>query len=163
MSNRTKNKPKQSFPEDVKFIHLRFADSSGNILAGGGTTVAYRKTDAGVEYGISKCHPNDNYVKALGRIKANGRLTSTKFRRVLDRVNEGEFVASLEGMMDGWNQAERFQLQFHGYDPDQAVQMVRKFNGKRRSVVLTEGDALADLNGTPRPDNATVDGLGEVA
>lgn len=149
----SKNKSKQEFPVDVKFVHLRFADPTGNVLAGGGTTIAYRKVDGGIEYGMAKCHPRDNYVKTLGRIKANGRLTSAKLRRHVALETEGDFLTQLEGLMAGWNEAERFQLQYNGYDPDEAVRMVRKFNGKRKGAVLTEADAAADLAGTPRPDN----------
>lgn len=147
------NKP--TFDPEVKFIHLRYRDGAGNILSSGGSTFAYRAVEGGIQYAHSRCHPNDNYVKSLGRIKAHGRLAS-KNARVFAGV-EQDFLNTLEGQAEGWNLAERFAVTQMGYDPSEAVQMFRKFNGKRkRAVVLTEGDAQADLNGTPRPDNPTV-------
>lgn len=131
-----KNKSAVTFPEGVKFVHLRFASADGQILAGGGTTVAYRRTDAGIEYGVSKCHPRDNYVKSLGRIKANGRLTSKSHKTFVG--DEREFQASLEAQMGEFNTAERTWLQLNGVDPDYAVTMFRKYSAKTRAVAVAE-------------------------
>lgn len=78
----------------TKFLHFREADNRGNINPRGGLTVAYRSipaiegfsgfegSDTGtfVEFAQAICHENDNFVKALGRAKAGGRLESFKHK-----------------------------------------------------------------------------------
>jgi hypothetical protein len=64
--------------------------------------VAFRETQPGVvEFAEAWCSPADNFCKAYGRTKAEGRLNSERFRRVtqgLDLIQfrhavmNGEFV-----------------------------------------------------------------------
>lgn len=69
----------------IEFIHLRNVDTvDGSVYPLGGTTVAYRTSSAGVtEYAIARCRDNENYVKALGRTKAAGRLESPAYRKTV--------------------------------------------------------------------------------
>lgn len=72
---------------EVKFIHFRcpvtaapfgLPSSAGGISPQGGATVAYR-TDGDVTLAaVAYCNPVDNFSYALGRVKANGRLTSLR-------------------------------------------------------------------------------------
>lgn len=63
-----------------KYIHLRahnVASANPNdIEATGGVTIAYITIPAEnkVFWSVARCHPKDNFNKALGRIKALGRL-----------------------------------------------------------------------------------------
>ncbi len=146
----SKNNAKSNFDPEVKFIHMRYRDGVGNILSSGGTTFAYRAVEGGIQYAHARCHPNDNYVKSLGRVKAHGRLAS-KSSHTFAGV-EQDFLNTLEAQAECWNKAEQFTVLQMGYDPGDAVQMFRKFNGKRKGRVLTDADAAADLAGEPRPD-----------
>lgn len=83
---------------DAKFLHFRHATKrasvSGEVTeinARGGVTIAYTETAQGIEYAAAKCHTKDNFVKHQGRVKAAGRLSSGKYRRVFDG-SEREFV-----------------------------------------------------------------------
>ena len=67
---------------NVKFIHLRRRNiEDGSISNSGGVTVAFREVGANIEYAIARCSPYDNFSKKLGRIKAEGRLESDKYRK----------------------------------------------------------------------------------
>lgn len=59
----------------VNFIHRRVL-INGKPHNKGGFTVAFREVEDGVEYAYAYCSPKDNFNKALGRIKAEGRLHS---------------------------------------------------------------------------------------
>lgn len=64
----------------VHFMHVRNFDISNRISNFGGATVAYREVPGGVEYATAKCHDRDNFNKAYGRAKAQGRLNSVHYR-----------------------------------------------------------------------------------
>ena len=67
---------------DVKFIHCRpITVVTGAIKNSGGCTVAFREVSDGIEYATAWCSPKDNFNKALGRIKAEGRLKSDQYRK----------------------------------------------------------------------------------
>ena len=68
----------------VNYIHQRLV-RDGQILNNGGTTIAFRELgDNQIEYALAHCSPKDNFSKALGRIKAEGRLNSPKYRVTID-------------------------------------------------------------------------------
>jgi hypothetical protein len=69
----------------VKFLHIRNFDK-GQISATnpkgisnfGGATIAFEATDLGLFAAVSRCHPNDNFEKALGRTRAAGMFKSAR-------------------------------------------------------------------------------------
>ena len=62
---------------NTKFIHQRRLDRNYHLDPAGGRTVAYSKlTDGRIAYAIAKVHPNDRYVKEIGRNVAMAKLTS---------------------------------------------------------------------------------------
>jgi len=63
----------------TKFIHIRNFNLEGDIDPRGGFTYAYRGLDSGVVYAIAQCSKQDNFRKAYGRSKAQGRLKSEAF------------------------------------------------------------------------------------
>lgn len=68
----------------VSFIHRRRI-SNGIIQNNGGQTIAFRELNNGkIEYASALCNPKDNFSRAMGRVKAEGRLNSTRYR---DTVN----------------------------------------------------------------------------
>jgi len=139
----SKNKSNSQLDPSVKFIHIRYKDSNGNILSSGGVTFAYREEGEGIKYASAKCHPNDNYVKTLGRVKAHGRLSSDKNSHTFAGV-EQDFLNALENQATAWNQAERFNLFQAGYDPEMAVQMFRKYNGKRKGQPVAVAEEVTE-------------------
>ena len=69
----------------VHYIHVRNRNHDGTIDNRGGTTVAFREVpEVGIEYAYAFCSPKDNFSRYLGRVKAEGRLNSTKRRHVSD-------------------------------------------------------------------------------
>lgn len=65
----------------VYFMHVRNVDTDDQISNFGGTTIAYREVPGGVEFAESWCSNRDNFNKAYGRAKAQGRLNSPNYRR----------------------------------------------------------------------------------
>lgn len=65
----------------VYFMHIRNVDARGVISNFGGATIAYREIDGGVELAEAWCSNRDNFNKAYGRAKAQGRLNSPKYNR----------------------------------------------------------------------------------
>jgi hypothetical protein len=65
----------------VYFMHIRNVDANDQISNFGGTTIAYREASGGVEFAESWCSDRDNFNKAYGRAKAQGRLNSPNYRR----------------------------------------------------------------------------------
>lgn len=64
---------------NTKFIHQRHRRDGylSSLSPYGGRTVAYSKLSPGrIAYAIAKVHPNDRYVKEIGRNVAMARLTS---------------------------------------------------------------------------------------
>ena len=59
----------------VKFKHFRMVNVDGSVSPRDGLTIAWvENPDGHVIFGSSKCHPDDNFVKRLGRVRAFGRL-----------------------------------------------------------------------------------------
>lgn len=74
-----------------KYLHLRFTKDidSTDVAACGGATVAYETSPIApdgtitVGWALAKCCEQDNYRKAVGRIKASGRLKSERYLQIL--------------------------------------------------------------------------------
>lgn len=74
---------------EVRFYHRRATNpTTGKIDNRGGATFAYREE---VVNGVSqvlvataRCHQNDNFCRAIGRVKAAGRLNSQSLRQVFN-------------------------------------------------------------------------------
>lgn len=76
----------------LKFIHLRyFEDVEYNddttreeMLQNAGITIAYRQgtTHDGLDVAFSRCHPNDNYNKKVGRGICEGRMLHGDYYKV---------------------------------------------------------------------------------
>ena len=69
----------------IKFMHMRNAivneqSEIQGIDPLGGMTIAYLEEKDQVKgFAIARCHNRDNYVKAVGRAKAAGRLNSKHY------------------------------------------------------------------------------------
>lgn len=81
----------------VKFIHIRNFDIQGQFDPRGGFTYAYREVSDGVEYAVAQCSSRDNFVKAYGRAKAQGRLRSPDHLRLY----RGDAASFREAVYDG--------------------------------------------------------------
>ncbi len=66
--------------EKVHFMHVRNLDHKDQISNFGGVTFAYKEIPGGVVYAKAQCSSRENFVKALGRAKAQGRLNSPRYR-----------------------------------------------------------------------------------
>ena len=77
----------------VYFMHIRNVDARGEISNFGGATIAYREIDGGFEFAEAWCSDRDNFNKAYGRAKAQGRLNSPKYNLkyygTFDQFREG--------------------------------------------------------------------------
>lgn len=67
--------------EKVHFMHIRNVDQDDQISNFGGVTFAYKEIPGGVVYARAQCSSRENFVKALGRAKAAGRLNSPRYSR----------------------------------------------------------------------------------
>lgn len=66
----------------ISYIHRR-RKVNGVIHNAGGSTIAFREISNGqIEYAEAKCSPRDNFSRAVGRVKATGRLSSDRYRKV---------------------------------------------------------------------------------
>jgi hypothetical protein len=85
----------------IRFLHYRNIDSQGNVDSRSGATVAYIPPTEGkpIVWAGSFCHPNDNYNKHMGRIKAAGRLKSSAYLEVTDHTDNKEFLADVDVLM----------------------------------------------------------------
>jgi hypothetical protein len=83
-----------SYPESIKFLHLRRLTVDGKINGRGGETIAYRASTSGVEFASAYCSVKDNYNKAYGRAKTVGRLASDRFRQFATGMTADEFRAA---------------------------------------------------------------------
>lgn len=80
---------------NVKFLHFRYPSAKGGFESRGGRTVAYLETAPGeFRVGMSKCHTNDNFNKALARARAGGRLNSVKESQVFKGTYEELLAAA---------------------------------------------------------------------
>lgn len=82
----------------TKFMHIRRREFNSNAISPrGGVTVAYIIDDnyRVIGYALAKCHEKDNYVKALGRAKAAGRLNSERHFEHCFNVSEEEFINTM--------------------------------------------------------------------
>lgn len=74
---------------EMRFCHIRNYDLNGQVLAKGGTTVAYINMGNGIyQFAVAKCHPNDVYNKKQGRAKAGGKLRSPKHVQIVDKITD---------------------------------------------------------------------------
>jgi hypothetical protein len=64
----------------VYFMHVRNIEND-QISNYGGITIAYREIIGGVEFAEAWCSSKDNFNKAYGRAKAQGRLNSDRYLR----------------------------------------------------------------------------------
>lgn len=71
----------ESVMSKVYFMHIRNVDTNDRVSNFGGTTVAYREVPGGVEFAEAWCSDRDNFNKAIGRAKAQGRLNSPHYMR----------------------------------------------------------------------------------
>lgn len=86
----------------VTFAHLRRVSIFGDASPFGGVTLAMQEDGNNVKLGIAVCHEHDRYVKAEGRIRAEGRLHSAseknaKYRATLTNVTVQEVYSALDG------------------------------------------------------------------
>lgn len=66
----------------VNFMHIRNTDQYGQVSNHGGITIAYREVSPTIiEFAVAKCSDKDNFNKAYGRAKAQGRMNSPAFRK----------------------------------------------------------------------------------
>lgn len=74
--------------KELFFGHQRIIEN-GQVSGKGGFTVAFRQIENGIEYAVARCHPNDNFVKKNGRVKAAGRLNSPRYvqKLILDTAD----------------------------------------------------------------------------
>ena len=67
----------------IKVFHVRPVRTDNNQIATkGGKTIAIEvdENDTVLAYAEAKCHIKDNFCKRTGRVKAEGRLKSPRFR-----------------------------------------------------------------------------------
>jgi len=71
---------------NIKHAHRRYIDPMlGTISGKGGATIAYEvQKDGSVIYAVARCHTNDNFNKAQGRVKSAGRLCSPRYRTLFN-------------------------------------------------------------------------------
>lgn len=120
---------------EIKFLHYRYSGANGDILAGGGLTIAYEDNgDGTLRWAAARCHPNDNFVKVTGRHKAAGRLRSQHYAKLF-KVDQGVDVeATFVGEIEEGVAAENAMLgPARSVEFGSQVTLVRKFNGKRKS------------------------------
>ena len=77
------------------FHHKRIRDAAGNKLNRGGMTVAFNDYGGDIEYAIAQCHEKDNFSREQGRVKAAGRLHSSRYRRTFNGTKE-DFLRYIE-------------------------------------------------------------------
>lgn len=79
---------------NVKFVHCRHLNDDGSIRPHGGMTIAYNLNAQHkvVGWAAAKCHSKDMFVKALGRMKAAGRLLSAAYYQECPEIDEKTFV-----------------------------------------------------------------------
>ena len=62
---------------NTKFIHQRRRDGHYDLSAYGGRTIAYSQLSPWrIAYAIAKVHPNDRYVKQIGRAISTAKLNA---------------------------------------------------------------------------------------
>lgn len=82
----------------VCYKHSRFYGADGTLLARGGVTYAYIMDDKNIvySYATANCGPRDNYNKQYGRMKAKGRLSSSRYALYLaEPIEEKYFLVSM--------------------------------------------------------------------
>lgn len=79
----------------IKFVHIRFPETNGlevfegTISPRGGITIAIEDKGDHWLAAQAMCHPRDNYVKKLGRAKAEGRLKSRDGATIFTKAGVG--------------------------------------------------------------------------
>lgn len=97
----------------TKFVHIRYPDTvkhgfhagetiEGTIAPRGGITIAI--DDKGDHWLAAQamCHPRDNYVKKLGRVKAEGRLKSRDGATMFQKDGVGHDLKEAVGAIAGF-------------------------------------------------------------
>lgn len=93
---------------NVKFLHYRATDESAvtetnpkGVLSRTGATVAYQQDgdDKPIQYAAAYCHPFDNFSKKTGRIKAENRLKSPRYREDTDLTDRNQFREAMDADM----------------------------------------------------------------
>lgn len=87
----------------IKFVHCRNLNDDGSINPRGGLCIAYATNDDQkvVGYAAAECPTNYNYVKAVARAKAAGRMKSAKYYQDAPELDEKVFIINArEGYQD---------------------------------------------------------------
>ena len=117
-------------PHLVRFLHYRACDdqlrndtNKLGINARTGACVAFIDNEEGahhagegfivvpekqIAYAVSFCHPNDNYNKRLGRIKAFGRLKSAEYLEVSHATTKREFLGLIDAEMESYGYVRKY-------------------------------------------------------
>lgn len=79
--------------DKIKFLHFRRQDGVNGISNLGGVTVAYQRINAyEIKIAYAYCHPKDNFNKAIGRVKAAGRLNSRHNSMILHYTSDLAYI-----------------------------------------------------------------------
>lgn len=82
----------------TKLLHIRRHNADLQLLPTGGATLAIdivadpHGEGHLVKYGFAICHDSDQYSRAVGRVKAQGRLVSTKHVVKLDDLEDSDLI-----------------------------------------------------------------------
>jgi len=85
----------------IKFFHKRRYNPDGTIKSHGGVTIAYvtNEQDQVIASAGATCHERDNFCKAQGRVKAQGRLRSAHYVSEYNPpINKDVFLRQLATM-----------------------------------------------------------------
>ncbi len=75
----------------MKYAHFRRKNKDGLVLARGGATLAYSLVSPNTyAYAVARCHENDNYCRATGRMKAEYMLRSPHLLETVEAANAFE-------------------------------------------------------------------------
>jgi hypothetical protein len=75
-------------------MKTHFAHKHDKDTPRGGVTVAFEINQDGMvdAFALAKCGPSDNFCRRTGRIKAQGRLNSMRYRKEIYPVSKTEFL-----------------------------------------------------------------------
>jgi hypothetical protein len=93
--------------DKIVFAHFRRMNDGGEVHPFGGVTIAIAQDGDHVDVGIAVCHEGDRYVKAEGRVRAEGRLrsVSAKNSKYRARFENTPVSAIFEGSAVGLRDA----------------------------------------------------------
>jgi hypothetical protein len=82
----------------VRWIHLRYRSTSGDVYSRGGATIAYIHEGALTHATIAKCHRNDNFSRRTGRaISANRLMNGVRDITIITPYLETEDTRKIDG------------------------------------------------------------------